>query len=151
MDMEILQLSEAARIALYGTLDQDCFNFTWEILLEQSEAVLWMFDHSAKKPVTDLRRYRAALMSEPRQRRPVAVGLTNVDRALQRPLSAYENYLQRVKACGGCMMCKPSVLTMNTRESLGRASVSLAPRAGFASSTEICRVHIFLRSHGEAM
>ncbi|RUR71248.1 GTP-binding protein [Variovorax guangxiensis] len=116
MDMGILQLSDTERVVLYGAPGQDRFDFMWEILLEQSDAVLLVLDHSAADPVADFRRYHTALMQVPRQRLPMAVGLTHVDCAPQLPLSVYDDYLHAARARCGCMMCTPPVLTMDTRE-----------------------------------
>ncbi|MGJ7505480.1 MULTISPECIES: GTP-binding protein [unclassified Variovorax] len=115
MDMGILQLSDADRIVLYGAPGQDRFDFMWEILLEQSDAVLLVLDHSAADPVADLRRYHSTLMRVPRQRLPMAIGLTHTDRAPQRPLDIYDGFLKTVKDRCGCMMCTPPVLSMDAR------------------------------------
>ena len=116
MDMGVLQISDADRIVLYGAPGQDRFDFMWEILLEQCDAVLLVLDHSADDPLADLHRYHSALMRAGQQRRPLAIGLTHTDRAVQRPLSLYDDYLKTLKARCGCMMCTPPVQTMDARD-----------------------------------
>jgi signal recognition particle receptor subunit beta len=123
MDMGVLRLGETDRVLLYGAPGQDRFDFMWEILLEQCDAVLLVLDHSAPDPLAQLHHYHSALMRSGQQRLPLLVGLTHTDRAPQRPLDVYDDYLQRLKARCGCMMCTPPLQPMDARS---RADVRAA-------------------------
>jgi signal recognition particle receptor subunit beta len=117
MDMGVLQLNDGDRIVLYGAPGQDRFDFMWDILLQQSDAVLLVLDHSAADPLADLRRYHAALMqARSAQRRPMVLGVTHTDCAPHRPLDLYSGYLDAVRERCGCMACTPPIQPMDARK-----------------------------------
>lgn len=114
MDMGVVQLDDD-RVVLYGAPGQDRFDFMWEILLEQSEAVMLVLDHSAADPVADLARYHTSLLRQRERRLPLMIGLTHTDCVPGRSLDIYESYLRPLKARCGCMACTPAVQAMDAR------------------------------------
>lgn len=114
MDMGVVQLGDE-RVVLYGAPGQDRFDFMWEILLEQSEAVMLVLDHSAADPVADLARYHAALLSRRERRLPLMIGLTHTDCVPDRSLGIYDSYLRPAKARCACPACAPPVQAMDAR------------------------------------
>lgn len=115
MDRGIMRLEGDDRLLLYGAAGQDRFHFMWDVLLEQADAVLLVLDHSAADPVRDFHRYHAPLLRATDGRRPLAVGVTHIDRAPLRSMDIYEDYLRPVKSRCGCMVCTPSVQAMDAR------------------------------------
>jgi len=114
MDMGVVQLGDD-RVVLYGAPGQDRFDFMWDILLEQSDAVMLVLDHSAEDPVSDLSRHHTSLLRLSERRLPLVIGLTHTDRAPDRPLNIYNEYLHPWRARCGCVACTPSVQPMDAR------------------------------------
>lgn len=114
MDMGIMQLGDD-RVVLYGAPGQDRFDFMWDILLQQSSAVMLVLDHCAADPVADLARYHAALSRRRTQQLPLLIGVTHVDLDPDRPLAIYEQHLGPLRSRCGCMFCAPPVQPMDAR------------------------------------
>lgn len=116
MDMGIMNLGGNDRVVLYGAPGQDRFDFMWDILMAQSDAILLVLDHGAKDPLSDLEHYRRALHRPGEKTRPWIIGVTHMDAAPDRPLSMYVDHLRITGYRCGCPMCTPPVQPMDARD-----------------------------------
>lgn len=115
MDVGTLQLGESDKLRLYGAPGQDRFDFMWDILLAQSKGVILTLNHNSVNPVDDMNHYLSALEERmPHRRIPIVISVTHTDLQPDRPLSMYQERLQR----RGCSVCDvpPPVLEMDARD-----------------------------------
>lgn len=95
MDMGVMRVGDEGKVILYGAPGQERFSFMWEILLDQTEGVIVLIDHSRPDALATLARYvdaLRALMGRPAL--PLVVGITHVDLAADPSLDAYRAYLR---------------------------------------------------------
>lgn len=115
MDMGVMKLSDEDRVILYGAPGQDRFSFMWEILLEQTQGVVVLVNHSHPEALDTLAHYIGALRemcfgSVP----PVVVGITHADLRPEVPLSTYRDWLgQHATDLGGTRL---PVFTTDARQ-----------------------------------
>ncbi|WP_119157120.1 GTP-binding protein [Caldimonas tepidiphila] len=115
MDMGVIGLDGRDRIRLYGAPGQDRFDFMWDILLDQSEGVILLIDHSREDPLSDLEHYLEQLQARMGERPcPLVLGVTHVDLCPQRSLRPYRRYLERRARWDGA--CRLPVLEADARD-----------------------------------
>lgn len=104
MDAGVLELGFCDRVRLIGAPGQDRFDFMWDILLQQTGAVILLIDHSRPSRLEDLDHFMDRLAERLAGRQlPFAVGVTHVDLLPEVPLSIYRRRLReredRFPAC----------------------------------------------------
>lgn len=94
MDVGVLNLAGGEQLRLYGAPGQERFDFMWEILLEQTKALIILVNHSSPNPHLDLLQYMNSVVAALGNRRiPLAVGVTHADESPEKPLSIYDEAL----------------------------------------------------------
>ena len=114
LDMGVLELGQCDRLRLQGAPGQQRFDYMWEILLLQAQAVVVLVHAGAQ---ADLDFYLAQvrqLMAAQGRSVPIVVGVTT---DVQNP--AVDLHLDSAAACP-CHQCRPPILPVDARE---RASV----------------------------
>ncbi|MCK4130199.1 GTP-binding protein [Ralstonia pseudosolanacearum] len=80
MDVGTVHLGDGDKLRIYGAPGQSRFDFMWDILLDQSHAVVLLIDHSSADPASDLAFYVSALEERLADRvLPVIIGVTHSD------------------------------------------------------------------------
>ena len=96
MDIGTVHLGERDKLRLYGAPGQSRFDFMWDILLQQSHAVVLLLNHRNPDPIADLAFYVDALEARLAGRTvPLVVGVTHVDEAPDTSLEPYQRWLSR--------------------------------------------------------
>lgn len=114
MDVGALHLVGSDKLRLYGAPGQDRFDFMWDILLEQSKAVVLVLNHNNPDPAADLDHYLKALEARLLTRKlPMVICVTHTDMQPRRPLSLYQDVLS--KRCRRVTDVVPPVLEMDAR------------------------------------
>lgn len=94
MDAGVLDLGFGDKVRLIGAPGQDRFDFMWDILLEQAQAVVILIDHSRATRTADLKKFLDEVSPRLGTRRlPLAVGVTHVDLAPTVSLDVYRDAL----------------------------------------------------------
>nr|WP_296018053.1 ATP/GTP-binding protein [uncultured Acidovorax sp.] len=94
MDAGVLELGQGDKVRLIGAPGQDRFDFMWDILLEQAQAVVLLVNHGHDSRLQDLDHFMDRLGECMAGRRmPLAVGVTHIDLAPDVPLSIYRDRL----------------------------------------------------------
>jgi len=114
MDMGVMQVDAKDRVVLYGAPGQDRFDFMWEILIAQCDAIILVLDHSAPDSVAQLDKYCTALTRMRIGQRPLLICVTHVDIAQNKPISIYNAHLHRLRS-DGSLSCVPAVQQMDAR------------------------------------
>ena len=95
MDAGVLDLGSGDKVRLIGAPGQDRFDFMWDILLQQAQAVVILIDHSRQTAHGDLNSYLEAVESRCMGRRlPLAVGVTHIDISTDASLLRYRQQLR---------------------------------------------------------
>jgi len=116
LDMGVLELGQGDRLRLQGAPGQERFDYMWDILLMQAQAVVIMV-HAGERAQQDLDFYLAQVQRLTEQLGrpvPIVIGLTHVDDA--------PGGMDRGFADGACpcSQCRPPVVPVDARD---RASV----------------------------
>lgn len=115
MDAGVLELGDGDKVRLIGAPGQDRFDFMWDILLEQAQAVVLLVDHSRDSRLKDLDHFMDRLGERIVGRRiPLAVGITHTDLAPDVPLRLYRERLG--ERADGFPACVVPVLPVDARE-----------------------------------
>ncbi len=117
MDMGALRVGEQDKVVLYGAPGQERFDFMWDILLMQTQAVILLVNHAATDPTRELDFYVGQLRQRISKPRPVLIGISHVDRAIGTPMSIYQDYFMRRSPKCRCELCRPPVLRLDPRRS----------------------------------
>ena len=115
LDMGMLELGQGDRLRLQGAPGQQRFDYMWEILLLQAQAVVVLV-HAGPQAQAELDFYLGQvhqLMAAQGRSVPIVVGVTHVQNR------AVDLHLDSAAACP-CHQCRPPILPVDARE---RASV----------------------------
>lgn len=110
MDVGTVHLGEHDKLRLYGAPGQARFDFMWDILLQQSHAVVLLLNHCNPDPVADLAFYVDALEARLVGRSvPLVVGVTHMDEASNRSIEPYQQWLRahRIRFFDGAPPVQP--------------------------------------------
>lgn len=104
MDVGMLELDQGDRVRLLGAPGQDRFDFMWDILLKQAQAVVVLIDHSRDSRLADLDHFIRQIGWRVENRRlPLIIGVTHVDIQPTRDLETYHRRIYQLSphyACG---------------------------------------------------
>ena len=100
MDVGTVHLGDRDKLRLYGAPGQSRFDFMWDILLDQSHAVVLLLNHCNPEPLADLGFYLEALEARLTGRTvPLVIGITHTDLAPGASLHAYQRWLEQHPCC----------------------------------------------------
>ena len=115
IDAGVLELGQGDKVRLIGAPGQDRFDFMWDILLEQAQAVVLLVNHSHDSRLRDLDHFMDRLGECMAGRRmPLALGITHVDLAPHVPLHIYRERLS--ERADRFPVCVAPVLPVDARE-----------------------------------
>lgn len=98
MDAGVLELGSGDRVRLVGAPGQARFDFMWDILLEQVQAVVVLIDFSRSSCLDDLKYFLEELRGRVlRKRLVLAVGITHSDGVNSRLLAPCKSLVERSK------------------------------------------------------
>lgn len=105
MDVGEFDLGNSYTLRLLGAPGQERFDFMWDILLEQANAVVILVDHSKPTPLQDLDYYLnvVAQRSEHRQL-PAIVAITHTDHDAAFSPHVYREHLLKAPPSFACAM-----------------------------------------------
>lgn len=90
MDVGVLHLSDDDHLRIYGAPGQERFDFMWEILLQQAQAVILLVNHANLTSATELRTFLTAIHANAISRNlPLAIAITHTD---EDPNRTYDEY-----------------------------------------------------------
>ncbi|KHK49124.1 hypothetical protein PI87_27080 [Ralstonia sp. A12] len=115
MDVGTVHLGDRDKLRLYGAPGQSRFDFMWDILLDQSHAVVLLLNHCNLDPLADLGFYLEALEARLTGRTmPLIVGVTHTDLTHDTSLHSYQRWLEQYP----CHFARgtPPVLRLDARQ-----------------------------------
>lgn len=96
MDVGTVHLGDRDKLRLYGAPGQSRFDFMWDILLDQSHAVVLLLNHGNLDPLADLGFYLEALEARLTWRTvPLVIGVTHTDLTPDTSLHPYQRWLDQ--------------------------------------------------------
>lgn len=128
MDAGVLELGSGDKVRLLGAPGQDRFDFMWDILLQQSHAVILLVDHCRVSRLDDLDHFMDRLGERLMGRKlPLAIGITHVDLLPEVPLNTYRQRLrERDDAFPACVV---PVLSIDARKKKDLQTLALTVAA----------------------
>lgn len=95
MDMGLMRLGDEGQVILYGAPGQERFDFMWEILLDQTQGIVILINHSEQAPLDRLAYYVNALRRMTNGAPPpFVVCITHSDMGSHSTLDEYRQFLR---------------------------------------------------------
>lgn len=95
MDFGVINLEKNNKIILYGAPGPERFDFMWEILINQTKALVLLIDHSRENNIKILDYYINKLREIcGKEIPPLVLGITHTDISENNNLNNYRHYLK---------------------------------------------------------